>query len=126
MFRVNSVDPERARDAVQEIPRLMEAAEREGAFRFPRKGAIVRPQRNPTEWRANVTQIANADGAAMDGTDAEQWSAGEIEGRRQIREYVRFLRARVPGFERAYARHRGTGRHSRDAPRGRRVRAERR
>jgi hypothetical protein len=103
MFRVNNVDPERARDAVQEIPRLMDAAEREGAFRFPRKGAIVRPQKNPTEWRANVTQIANADGAPMDGTDAEQWSAGEIEGRRQIREYVTFLRARVPGFERAYA-----------------------
>jgi hypothetical protein len=103
MFRVNNVDPERARDAVQEIPRLMEEAEREGAFRFPRRGAIVRPQKNPTEWRANVTQIRNADGAAMDGTDAEQWSAGEIEGRRQIREYVRFLRARVPGFERAYA-----------------------
>jgi hypothetical protein len=103
MFRVNNVDPERARDAVQAIPRLMEEAEREGEFRFPRKGAIVRPQKNPTEWRANVTQIRNADGAAMDGTDAEQWSAGEIEGRRQIREYVRFLRARVPGFERAYA-----------------------
>jgi len=103
MFRVNNVDPERARDAVQEIPRLMEEAEREGAFRFPRRGTIVRPQKNPTEWRANVTQIRNADGAAMDGTDAEQWSAGEIEGRRQIREYVRFLRARVPGFERAYA-----------------------
>ncbi len=103
MFRVNDVDPERARDAVQDIPRLMAEAEREGAFRFPRKGAIVRPQKNPTEWRANVTQIANADGTAMDGTDAAQWSAGEVEGRRQIRDYVRFLRARVPGFERAYA-----------------------
>ena len=103
MFRVNNVDPERARDAALAIPRLMEEAEREGAFHFPRKGAIVRPQKNPTEWRANVTQIRTADGAAMDGTDAEQWSAGEIEGRRQVREYVRFLRARVPGFEHAYA-----------------------
>jgi hypothetical protein len=103
MFRVNDVDPARARDGVRDIPRLMEEAEREGAFRFPRRGAIVRPQKNPSEWRANVTQIRNPDGSAMDGTDAEQWSAGEIEGRRQIREYVRFLRARVPGFERAYA-----------------------
>lgn len=103
MFRVNDVDPERARDAVREIPRLMAEAEREGTFRFPRKGAIVRPQRNPTEWRANVTQIRNPDGTAMDGTDADQWSAGEVEGRRQVRDYVRFLRARVPGFERAYA-----------------------
>jgi hypothetical protein len=81
----------------------MEQAEREGAFRFPRKGAIVRPQKNPTEWRANVTQIRNPDGTAMDGTDADQWSAGEIEGRRQVRDYLAFLRERVPGFERAYA-----------------------
>jgi hypothetical protein len=102
MFRVNDVDAARARDAAGEIPRLMAEAERAGAFRFPRKGAIVRPQRHPTEWRANVTQIRNPDGGAMDGTDAEQWSAGEIEGRRQIRDYVRFLRERVPGFERAY------------------------
>lgn len=103
MFRVNDVDAARARDAVATIPRLMEEAEREGAFRFARRGAIVRPQRNPTEWRANVTQIRNPDGSAMDGTDAEQWSAGEVEGRRQVRDFLRFLRARVPGFERAYA-----------------------
>lgn len=102
MFRVNGVDPERARDAVREIPRLMDEAAASGAYRFPRRGAIVRPQKNPAEWRANVTQIANAAGGAMDGTDADQWSAGEIEGRRQIRDYIRFLRERVAGFERAY------------------------
>jgi hypothetical protein len=80
----------------------MDEAEAKGEFRFPRKGAIVRPQKHPTEWRANVTQIRNADGTPMDGTDAEQASAGEIEGRRQIRDYITFLRSRVPGFERAY------------------------
>jgi hypothetical protein len=102
MFRVNGVDPDRARQAMPDIPRLMEEAQAEGAFSFPRRGAIVRPQRNPTEWRANVTQIANAAGGAMDGTDAAQWSAGELEGRRQVRDYIRFLRERVPGFEHAY------------------------
>lgn len=102
MFRVNGVDPARASAAMADIPRLMEEAEASGAFRFARRGAIVRPQKNPAEWRANVTQIAAADGRAMDGTDAEAWSAGEIEGRRQVRDYIRFLRARVPGFERAY------------------------
>jgi hypothetical protein len=30
-----------------------------------------------------------------------QLSAGEVEGRRQVVEYLRFLRAEVPGFERA-------------------------
>jgi hypothetical protein len=102
MFRLADVDPVRAGEAWRDIPKLMEEAEAHGDFRFPRKGAIVRPQKHPTEWRANVTQIRNADGTAMDGTDADQSSAGEVEGRRQIRDYITFLRSRVPGFERAY------------------------
>ena len=100
MFRVNGVDPARA-DA-ESINALMAQAVEEGRHRFPRKGAIVRPQKNPAEWRANVTQIRNSAGLAMDGTDAMQFSAGEIEGRRQVGEYFRFLRERVPGFEASY------------------------
>jgi hypothetical protein len=102
MFRVNNVDPEKSARAIGDIPRLMQQAQASGEFAFPRMGAIVRPMKNPAEWRANVTQIRNAGGGAMDGTDAAQFSAGEIEGRRQIRDYIRFLRARVPGFEKSY------------------------
>jgi len=102
MFRVNNVDAVRAGDAVNDINRLMQEAEATGDYRFPRKGAIVRPQKHANEWRANVTQLRNADGSAVDGTDALQLSAGEIEGRRQIRDYMGFLRARVPGFESSY------------------------
>ena len=102
MFRVSNVDPEKAQEAIRDIPRLMEQAQASGEFKFPRMGAIVRPMKNPAEWRANVTQIRNAGGGAMDGTDAAQFSAGELEGRRQIRDYIRFLRARVPGFEKSY------------------------
>ncbi|MEO5734119.1 MAG: FAD-dependent oxidoreductase, partial [Rubrivivax sp.] len=78
---------------------LMDAAA--DRYDFPRRGAILRPQRNPSEWRANVTQLRNAEGRAVDATDAVQLSAAEIEGRRQIVEYLRFLRAEVPGFEQA-------------------------
>ena len=74
----------------------------EGGHHFPRKGAIVRPQRNPLEWRVNVTQLKNPDGSAVDGTDADQLSAAEIEGRRQALAYFEFLRADVPGFANAY------------------------
>ena len=102
MFKLNGVDPEQARSAVEDIPRLMREAEAGGAYHFARMGAIVRPMKNPVEWRANVTQIRNEHGLAMDGTDAAQLSAGEIEGRRQIRDYIRFLRERVPGFAGSY------------------------
>ena len=101
MFRVHGVDPVRAGDAWNHFGRLMEAAEAKGRS-FPRKAPIIRPQKNPAEWRANVTQLANADGSPVDGTDALQLSAAEIEGRRQIVDFFRFLRESAPGFETAY------------------------
>lgn len=102
MFRVGYVDAPRALAAVGEfkaINALM--AQAAGRYRFPRDGAILRPQKNPQEWRVNVTQVAAPSGAPVDATDALQLSAGEIEGRRQIVEYFRFLRHEVPGFEQA-------------------------
>ncbi len=102
MFRIGGVDPVRALAAVGEfkaIDALM--AQAAGRYDFPRQGAILRPQRDPTQWRANVTQLRNAQGRAVDATDARQLSAAEVEGRRQIVEYMRFLRAEVSGFEHA-------------------------
>ncbi|MBT2324902.1 FAD-dependent oxidoreductase [Variovorax paradoxus] len=104
MFRVGHVDAPRALAAVGEFKAINElmakARERDpDAYRFPREGAILRPQIDPREWRANVTQIRNAKGDAMNGVDARELSDGEVEGRRQIGEYFRFLKAEVPGFE---------------------------
>ena len=103
MFRVGHVDAPLALAAVGEfnaINALMAQAQldKPGKYQFPRQGAILRPQKNPTEWRANVTQIGNAQGKAMDATDAQQLSDGELEGRRQIASYFSFLRHEVPGF----------------------------
>ena len=103
MFRVGDVDAARAGEAWKDIPRRMDEAEAAGEFRFPRRGAIVRPQKHPYEWRVNVTQLRDADGRAADGTDVASLTAAELEGRRQAVDYLRFLRAKVPGFERAYA-----------------------
>jgi hypothetical protein len=102
MFKVGNVDAARAQEAWKTIPKLMDEAEARGEFTFPRRGAIVRPQKHDYEWRVNVTQLANRDGSAADGTDALSLSAAELEGRRQIVDYLAFLRAKVPGFEHAY------------------------
>jgi hypothetical protein len=106
MFRVGHVDAPHALAAVGEftaINTLMAKAQTDkpGQYQFPREGAILRPQKNPTEWRANVTQVANSSGHAMDATDARQLSDGELEGRRQIADYFRFLKREVPGFANA-------------------------
>ena len=103
MFRVGQVDAPAALAAVGEFKAINERmaqvqAAKPGAYQFPREGAILRPNIDPREWRANVTQIRNARGQAMNGVDARELSEGELEGRRQIAEYFRFLKAEVPGF----------------------------
>jgi len=101
MFRINGVDPQKAGRAWELIPTLMEEAEKNGRT-FPRKKPIVRPQRNPIEWRANLTQIKNPDGTAVSGIDAAQLTYGEVEGRRQCWDVFEFIKSVTPGFENAY------------------------
>ena len=79
----------------------MDEAERRGV-RFPRKGALVRPMTHPQEWRVNVTQLKNRRRRAIDGTDADELSAGEIDGRRQALAFFEFLKREAPGFAASY------------------------
>jgi hypothetical protein len=62
----------------------------------------VRPQRNPIEWRANLTQIKTPEGRAVSGIDAREFSYGEIEGRRQCWDVFSFIKEVTPGFDQAY------------------------
>src|ERR1700694_1626381 len=101
MFRLNGIDPEKAGEAWRTIPALMDAAEAAGTHHFPRKAAIVRPQRSPIEWRVNFTQLAREDGSAINGLEPDDLTRGEIEGRRQAVNAFNFLRT-VPGFEKSY------------------------
>ncbi len=101
MFRLNGIDPLRAGSDWGVIPKLMLQAEAAGRYRFPRKTPIVRPQKNPIEWRVNLTQLANRQGLAMDGTNAQELSDAEVLGRQQIASVAGFLKE-VPGFEASY------------------------
>lgn len=102
MFRINGVDAERAGRAWDVLARQMDEAEAAGTHKFPRKRPIVRPQRHPIEWRANMSQLANPDGTPVDGTDVWQLSYGEVTGRKQVRDAFEFIRDVTPGFERSY------------------------
>jgi len=101
MFRLNGIDPQKAGEAWRTIPALMEKAEAAGTHKFPRKGAIVRPQKSGIEWRVNFTQLARKDGKAINGIEPDDLTRGEIDGRRQAIEAYEFLRT-VPGFENSY------------------------
>ncbi|MGF6428171.1 hypothetical protein ABIE91_003391 [Bradyrhizobium elkanii] len=101
MFRLNGIDPAKAGDAWRTIPERMAQAEAAGTHKFPRKSAIVRPQKSQIEWRVNFTQVTRSDGGAISGIDPDDMTRGEIEGRRQAVEAFKFLRT-VPGFENSY------------------------
>jgi len=101
MFRLNGIDPAKAGDAWRTIPQLMEKAEAKGTHKFPRKGAIVRPQRHGVEWRVNFTQLKRDDGSAINGLEPDDLTRGEIDGRKQAVAAFEFLRT-VPGFESSY------------------------
>jgi hypothetical protein len=101
MFRINGVDAVRAGRAWETIPDRMLEAERAGRYAFPRKTPIIRPQKNPGEWRVNLTQLANPRGMAMNGVDMKELSDAEIQGRQQIAQVAGFLRE-IPGFEASY------------------------
>ena len=101
MFRLNGIDPQKAGEAWRTIPALMDKAEAAGTHKFPRKGAIVRPQKSGIEWRVNFTQVARRDGKAINGVEPDDLTRGEIDGRRQAIEAFQFLRT-VPGFEKSY------------------------
>src|SRR4029079_17855339 len=80
----------------QELWALMADAAASGEYRLPRVEGSW--HRTPHEGVAliHMTRIPN-----VDATDPEQLTRAEVQGRRQVREYHRFLRDRVPGFERA-------------------------
>ncbi len=101
MFRLNGIDPDKAGEAWRIIPQLMGQAEAAGTHRFPRKAAIVRPQKSGIEWRVNFTQLARPDGTAINGLEPGDLTRGEIDGRRQAVDAFNFLRT-VPGFEKSY------------------------
>lgn len=103
MFRINGVDVAAAGDKPwRTAERLMDEAEEAGTHHFPRKRPIVRPQRNPLEWRANLTQLSNPDGSAVDGTDVVELTHGELQGREQVFDAFGFIRDKVPGFAGSY------------------------
>jgi FAD dependent oxidoreductase len=97
VFRLANVDVERA-EAVpkRELWDLMRAARDSGRYDLPRVEGSVHRTPQPGVMMALMTRMRN-----VDATDPEQLTRAELDGRRQCREYFRFLRENVPGYERA-------------------------
>jgi hypothetical protein len=95
LFKLANVDVARAASVPKaELWDRMREAAASGDYALPRiEGSW---HRTPFEGVVliHMTRIPN-----VDATDPVQLTRAEVDGRRQVREYARFLRDRVPGFE---------------------------
>jgi glycine/D-amino acid oxidase-like deaminating enzyme len=97
IFRVANVDVERASPVPKsELWAMMRRAAESGDYTLPRLEGSWHRTPHAGVVTVHMTRIPN-----VDATDPVQLTHAEIEGRRQVREYHRFLRDQVPGFERS-------------------------
>ena len=95
LFRLANVDVEVATHTRKaDMWALMREAAADGGYALPRLEGSWHRTPFAGVVMVHMTRIPN-----VDATDPVALTAAEIEGRRQVREYHRFLRDRVPGFE---------------------------
>ncbi len=100
-FRLGGVDPARAFSfSSKEFHAMMRAANESGRFHLPREEGSA--HRTPITGVV-ATILTRVPG--VDSEDVEALTAAEIEGRRQVAEYVRFMTECVPGYQDAYLMH---------------------
>ena len=94
-FRLGGVADQPAPTA--ELHRLMAEAKRDGTYDLPRVEGSSHVTCLPGVRHTNLTRVVG-----YDTTDPWELTAAELEGRRQVQEYARFLAEQVPGYEDAY------------------------
>ena len=95
IFRLANVDVETATKLPKnELWSMMREAAERGEYQMPRLEGSWHRTPYPGVVTIHMTRIPN-----VDATDPHQLTRAEIEGRRQVQEYHRFLRDRVRGFE---------------------------
>lgn len=96
-FRLVNVDVEEARKLPRsEFVARMTEAKKSGAYDLPRREGSVHITPLAGVMATIMTRVSG-----VDPTDPFQLTQAEIEGRRQVLEYERFLRERIPGYQNA-------------------------
>lgn len=98
VFRMAGVDVQTAlRLGRGMLNEQMKSDSESGYFALPYTGGSFYATTNKGEVVVNVTRVLG-----VNGTHPEELTKGEIQGRRQVQEYVRWFRERWQGFEHAY------------------------
>jgi glycine/D-amino acid oxidase-like deaminating enzyme len=101
-FRLGNVDMRRM-PTREEINALYNRDKQAGRLTNPRENVLWFDTPHPDQVHFNTTRLLK-----FLGTDRDDLTAAEIEGRRQVKEMVDWLTATVPGFERAFLLMTGT------------------
>jgi FAD dependent oxidoreductase len=103
IFRVGGVDMEQFLELdPNEISAQVAAADGSGAYRLPRHHVYLFPMPNGREVLCNMTRITFPDSSVPVGIRGADLTFAEMEGRAQAREYARFLKDKVRGFQDSY------------------------
>ncbi|MDV5171872.1 FAD-dependent oxidoreductase [Photobacterium rosenbergii] len=78
------------------------AANASGDYDLPRHKIWIFPTTRDGELMVNATRLAGQDGRMLNVIDPVDFTEAEVFGRRQVRDYARFLNNFVPGCENAY------------------------
>lgn len=94
-FKLSHVDTSRSPDRAT-LNRMYDEARERGEIHCPRENVLMFGYYDGDIIHFNTTRVIHRSGVS--GIDL---SAAEEEGRRQVREYLKWFRTRVPGYEKA-------------------------
>lgn len=107
-FRLGGVDTAQFWDAYGQdticpawVSEAIVAARASGA-NLPREKIWIFRTTRPGELLVNATRLAGPEARVLNVIDPEDFTYAEIEGRRQVREYARFLTQQLPGCAQAF------------------------
>jgi len=86
----------------QEICDRVAEADKSGSYSLPRHHVYVFPLPSGHEVLCNMTRITYPDGRTPVGISSGDLTFAEMEGRRQAREYARFLKDKIAAFSKSY------------------------
>ena len=102
-FRMTDVDWEKYGDfKLEDIWSKTSEASDTGEYLLPRKHPFIFKAPNKKQAIMNATSIVAKDGRTLYPTKTLDLTEAEFLGRKQVREYERFVQNYIPGFENAY------------------------
>lgn len=109
IFRVGNIDMDRFLEAwgsdticSAEVTQALISANASGEYDLPRAKIWIFPTPRPNELLVNATRLVGRDGRELYPGDPDDLTEAELVGRRQVREYARFLRDHIPGCEESF------------------------